>query len=57
MLVQGSGAGGSKGKGKGKAMREGPTEPLAALVDVLVKYTQMTREDVRNHLACDDFAR
>lgn len=35
-----------KGKGKGKEGKESPSQEMIGLVDALLKFTQMTREDV-----------
>jgi hypothetical protein len=46
-----SAKGKSKAKGKGREDKEAPSAELLALVDALLNYTQMTRDDVRWVLA------
>jgi cob(I)alamin adenosyltransferase len=46
VFVNGGDDGKVKGKGKGKEGKESPSQEMIGLVDALLKFTQMTREDV-----------
>ncbi len=46
MFVIGGDGGKGKGKGKGKEGKELPSQEMLGLVDALLRFTQMTREDV-----------